>query len=225
MNMESFTTNESAAVVFWGATEKTYTYENDVLLDLFFKQICVNDIHRIGDINRLSQNEVVNRTSYYQDYYRANAMAYMIGGDPTLEIWTDSLKQFSSEDISVIQNKDSVTVSVSNNGLCDISLCSIEDLGLSYFQKAEKVSTYTFTGVDIPCYINVNKHNYIPYTFNENVTINSKVIDSGSALVGNNITVGATTITDGGTLTIKANNKVTLNANFNCELGGTLIIK
>ena len=109
--------------------------------------------------------------------------------------------------------------------MCDISLCSMEDLGLSYFKKVEGVRTYTFTGVDVPCYINVNKHNYIPYTFNENVTINSKVINNKSALVGKNITVGGTTITNGGVLTIKANNTVTLDSNFSCELGGTLIIE
>ena len=223
--MESFTTNESAAVVLLGATEKTYRDENSVLAEKYFNNLYKKGISRLGDINLLSQNELVNIASYSRDYYRANAMAYMIGGDPTLELWTDNPKQFSPEDIEVIQNKDSVIVSVSNNGLCDISLCSMSDMGLSYFQKAEKVSSYTFASVDVPCYINVNKHNYIPYTFNENVTINSKVIDNRSALVGNNITVGATTITDGGTLTIRANNKVTLNANFNCELGGTLIIE
>ena len=223
--MEHFTTNESAAVAFLGATENTYTGENDTLAKLFFKQIYKNGISRLGDINKLSQTELVNIISYYQDLYKANAMAYMIGGDPTLELWTANPKQFSSEDIEVIQNKDSVTVSVSNNGMCDISLCSMEDLGLSYFKKVEGVRTYTFTGVDVPCYINVNKHNYIPYTFNENVTINSKIINNKSALVGKNITVGGTTITNGGVLTIKANNTVTLNSNFSCELGGTLIIE
>ncbi|MBR5804201.1 MAG: hypothetical protein IKY31_07695 [Bacteroidaceae bacterium] len=223
--MEDFITKESAAVLFLGATEDTHSGENDLLSELFFEHICIDSTYRIGDINKSSQTILVNRACSNQDLYKANAMAYMIGGDPTLELWTDNPKRFSPEDIEVIQNKDSVIVSVSNNGLCDISLCSIEDLGLSYFQKAKKVSTYTFTGVDVPCYISVNKHNYIPYTFNEDVTIRSKVIDNGSALVGNNITVGATTITDSGTLTIKANNNVTLNTNFNCELGGTLIIK
>lgn len=222
--MESFTTNESAAVAFWGATEETYSRENNKLTDMIFKNLYKNNAYRLGDINLLSQVEAVN-TPNGIDCFKANAMAYMIGGDPTLGLWTDNPMYFPSENIEVIQNKDSVTVSVAYNGLCDISLCSMKDLGLSYFKKVEGARTYTFTGVDVPCYINVNKHNYIPYTFNGNVTVNSKVLDNKSALVGNNITVGGTTITDGGTLTINANNTVTLNANFSCELGGTLIIE
>lgn len=224
MSYGVFTTKGSAAVAFLGATEETGNQVNYYYSKKVFEQIYNNAIYRIGDINLMAQSQTMNSFPA-PDLAKANAMSYLWGGDPTLELWTDSIKQFSSEDIEVIQNKDSVTVSVSNNGLCDISICSIDDLGLSYFHKVEKVNSYTFVGVDVPCYINVNKHNYIPYTFNENVTINSKVIDNRSALVGNNITVGATTITDGGTLTIRANNKVTLNANFNCELGGTLIIE
>ena len=92
-------------------------------------------------------------------------MAYMLGGDPTLGLWTDYSKHFSPTDIEVIQNKDSVTVSVSNIGPCDISLYSIDDL--SYFEKADRVNSYTFVGVDVPCYICVNKQNYVPYIFNE----------------------------------------------------------
>jgi len=65
----------------------------------------------------------------------------------------------------------------------------------------------------------------LPYTFNGNVTVSSKTIDNKSALVGNDITIGETTIADSGTLTIKAQNGVTLNAGFECEIGGSLIIK
>lgn len=65
----------------------------------------------------------------------------------------------------------------------------------------------------------------LPYTFNGNVTVNSKTIDNKSALVGNDITIGETTIADSGTLTIKAQNKVTLNAGFECKIGGILEIK
>ena len=220
--MEHFTTNESAAVAFWGATEDTNSPENNKLSGMISRHIYENKVYRLGDINKLSQFEAVN-TSYGLSYFRANAMAYMLGGDPTLGLWTDYSKYFSPTDIEVIQNKDSVTVSVTNIGPCDISLYSIDDL--SYFEKADRVNSYTFVGVDVPCYICVNKQNYVPYIFNEDVVISSKVIDNKSALVGKNIAVGETTITNSGTLTIKANNTVTLGGGFSCELGGSLIIE
>ena len=220
--MEHFTTNESAAVAFWGATEDTNSPENNKLSGMISRHIYENKVYRLGDINKLSQFEAVN-TSYGLSYFRANAMAYTLGGDPTLGLWTDYSKYFSPTDIEVIQNKDSVTVSVTNIGPCDISLYSIDDL--SYFEKADRVNSYTFVGVDVPCYICVNKQNYVPYIFNEDVVISSKVIDNKSALVGKNITVGETTITNSGTLTINANNTVTLGGGFSCELGGSLIIE
>lgn len=224
--MESFTTSNIAAVAFFGSTiEASHSVCNN-LSQTFFKQIYDNGVYRIGDINLTAQVQAV--TSSYtviEGIMERNAASFLWGGDPTLELWTDTPQYFSSEDIEVIQNKDSVTVTVADSMKCGISLCSMEDLGLSYFQKVEDVSSYTFVGVDVPCYINVNKHNYLPYTFNENVIVNSKTIDNKSALVGNNITIGETTITNGGTLTIKAQNEVTLNAGFECKKGGILEIK
>lgn len=155
----------------------------------------------------------------------ANAISYLWGGDPSLELWTDNPIMFQSNDIEILQDKDEITVTISNAGEYNISLCSIEDFGLSHFQEAKGVNSYTFNGVDVPCYINVNKHNYIPYTFNENVFIENKNYDRGSALVGKNITIEESSIAEGGSLSIKANEKVTLNGTFTCNIGGKLEIK
>lgn len=223
--MESFTTSNVAAVAFFGSTIETSHGPCSSLSKTFFKHIYDNDIYRIGDINLTAEMQVINSTVKDNGFEKRNAASFLWGGDPTLELWTDNPKCFYSEDIEVIQNKDSVTVLIADSMRCNISLCSMDDFGLSYFQKVEDVSSYTFVGVEVPCYINVNKHNYLPYTFNGNVTVNSKTIDNKSALVGNDITIGETTITNGGTLTIKAQNEVTLNAGFECKIGGNLIIK
>ena len=223
--MESFTTNNVAAVAFFGSTIETSHGPCSSLSKTFFKHIYDNDIYRIGDINLTAEMQVINSTVKDNGFEKRNAASFLWGGDPTLELWTDNPKCFYSEDIEVIQNKDSVTVLIADSMRCNISLCSMDDFGLSYFQKVEDVSSYTFVGVEVPCYINVNKHNYLPYTFNGNVTVNSKTIDNKSALVGNDITIGETTITNGGTLTIKAQNEVTLNAGFECKIGGNFIIK
>lgn len=220
--MEHFTTKESAAVAFLGAAEETNNQVNHCYSINLFDYIYSNMVYRIGDINLMSQIQTMIEFPS-PALTEANAMAYLWGGDPTLKLWTDCPCNFSPDDIVVIQNKDSITVSVSNIDSCEISLCSIDDL--SYFKKAKNVNSYTFTGVDVPCYICVDKQNYIPYVFNEDVVIDSKVISNKSALVGKNITIEETTITNGGTLTIKANKTVTLDNNFSCELGGTLIIK
>lgn len=63
------------------------------------------------------------------------------------------------------------------------------------------------------------------YTFNENVFIENKNYDRGSALVGKNITIEESSIAEGGSLSIKANEKVTLNGTFTCNIGGKLEIK
>ncbi len=223
--MESFTTKNIAAVAFFGSTIDASHGSCTNLAKTFFKHIYDNDIYRIGDINLTAEMQVINSTVVSYGHEKRNAASFLWGGDPTLELWTDNPKSFSPEDIEVIQNKDSVTVLIADSMRCNISLCSMDDFGLSYFRKVENVSSYTFVGVDVPCYINVNKHNYLPYTFNGNVTVNSKTIDNKSALVGNDITIGETTITNGGTLTIKAQNEVTLNAGFECKKGGILEIK
>lgn len=82
-------------------------------------------------------------------------------GDPEMPIYTSAPQNFSAAQISVASNGN-VTVSTGGVDNCTIALTSIDN-GQSYFEVAEDVSSYTFTGVNSRCYVTITKHNYRPY--------------------------------------------------------------
>lgn len=85
-------------------------------------------------------------------------------GDPELPIYTSRPYTFSN--ISITTNiANQVTVSTGGIDGCTIALVSADN-GVSYFDVAEDVSSYTFTDVYAPCYVTVTKHNYKAYTSN-----------------------------------------------------------
>lgn len=82
-------------------------------------------------------------------------------GDPEMPIYTSAPQDFTNVQISVNGNGD-VTVSTGGITGCTIALTSLDN-GVSYFNVAEDVSSYTFTEVDARCYVTITKHNYRPY--------------------------------------------------------------
>ena len=149
-------------------------------------------------------------------------------GDPTMEIFTETPQKFSQPTITT--NGTSVTVSTGGVPGCTIAVTSM-DYGNSYFQVVENISSHTFTNVETPYCVTITKHNYVPYTYPEDVYIQNQVIEKDYYIQGRNIYVGnsVTTSKPQGDVVIKkdahvifdATGEVVFDNGFECEAGST----
>lgn len=165
--LEMFTSSSAGAVAFLGATEPSYTVVNHTYDKYLYNTIFNNGIYNIGQINNMAQVQTLNFFSN-SSQAMANAFAYLWGGDPSLELWTNTISEFST----ITVNRQGSTVTVNTNGVpdCKITLYSASDNGISYFSSEEGAGLAQFSNVTMPCYISVNKHNYIPYVIKMNTS-------------------------------------------------------
>lgn len=96
--------------------------------------------------------------------YRYLQFAINPMGDPEMPIYTDTPSSFSN--VTINPNNNNTAIQVSTGGIpgCRIAVVSKDDNGETYFEVADNVSSYTFTGINTACYVTVTKHNYCPYT-------------------------------------------------------------
>ena len=161
-----------------------------------------------------------------------NAFSYCCFGDPSLRVWTDSIKQFPIPTIEIIAG--SVNISFNTITDYDIIVASESD-GL--IAKYHSVSNSL--AIPVPSAsstIALHKNNYESYLFDyiatnyvQNKTINRRTFTSLSPIaIGNNVTseipVGNVVIEDGGLLQIKQSSEVTILNGFECQMGGQLIV-
>lgn len=224
--LENFTRGTNGSVAFLGATRASYTIENHTLDKELYNHIYDDGFYNIGDV--LVQANIQTMTTHSNNSSSIhNTKIYLWGGDPSLEIWTDTPNQFSS--VSISDNGTNVTVSTGGISDCDIIVCSTLDDGDSYFEVAEGVSSHTFNSVARPYYVTVKKHNYIPYlsdTYVQNKTLSSDAFISGNNIyIGSSVTTnepsGQVTIQNGADILFDAKNDVNLDGLFEAELGGT----
>lgn len=243
------------AVGIFGATQSSYSGNNDALTIGMFDAMWSNpglfvkfgsqgiqnpnlnpheDIYSMGDVlnqGLLRMCQTWNDVGWNGERYTHELFHYF--GDPSMEIYTQKPSTFSN--VKVTQNGNTVTVNTGGVSNCKIVLCSKADNGESYFSVADKTSSHTFTNVNVPCYICVTKHNYIPYFFNEDVYIQNKTLTGKNAFTGKNIKIGknvTSSVTQGDVkistdaeVIINADNNVLLDAGFKCEKGGVLKIE
>ncbi len=227
--LENFTRGTNGAVAFLGATRESYTRENHTLDKELYSHIYDDGFYNIGDV--LIQANIQTMTTHSNNSSSIhNTKIYLWGGDPSLEIWTDTPTQFSN--VSISDNGMNVTVSTGGISNCDIIVCSTLDDGDSYFKVAKGVSSHTFSSVVRPYYVTVKKHNYIPYlsdTYVQNKTLSSDAFISGSNIyIGSSVTTkepsGQVTIQNGANILFNAQNDVNFDRLFETELGGTFEI-
>ena len=153
-------------------------------------------------------------------------------GDPSMELYTATPSSFTS--ISVYESGTSVTV---NTGVanCRIIICSMHDMGASYYNVVDNISSFTFTNVVKPYYITVTKHNYKPYIYPQDVYIQNHTFTSDRMIIGRNIFVGSNVtpsqsqgpvvIKNGVNVVFSAEQDVVLDGGFETELGGAFEIE
>lgn len=227
--LENFTRGTKGSVAFLGATRASYTIENHTLDKELYNHIYDDGFYNIGDV--LVQANIQTMTTHSNNSSSIhNTKIYLWGGDPSLEIWTDTPNQLTN--ISISDNGTNVTVSTGVVSNCDIIVCSTLDDGDSYYEIAEGVSSHTFNSVVRPYYVTVKRHNYIPYlsdTYVQNKTLTSDAFISGKNIyIGSSVTSnepsGQVLIENGADILFDATNDVTLDGLFEAELGGTFEI-
>lgn len=171
-------------------------------------------------------------TSNPTNSYKDNRFSYCCFGDPSLRVWTDSIKLLPTPSIEMTSG--SINICVGNIMDYDIIIAS-ESNGLiaSYHSTT---NNYTIPLPSVSCTIAIHKNNYESYLFDyiptnyvQNKNIKRKTLTSSSPIaIGNNVTTeiptGNVVIEDGGILQIKQNSEVNIPNGFECKLGGQLII-
>lgn len=211
-----------------GSTSDSWHYENNWYNKFLYKMI--NSANEgLGFININAHTLCLSTPN---SFYKDNTFSYCCFGDPSLRVWTDSIKMFPTPSIEITSS--SINISVGNITDYEIIIAS-ESNGLiaSYHSTS---NNYTIPLPSVSCTIAIHKSNFKSYLFDyistnyvQNKSIKRRTLTSSSPIViGNNVTTekpsGNVVIEDGGILQIKQNSEVSIPNGFECKLGGQLII-
>lgn len=167
---EAFIRNPNGgAIAYWGSSREGWSAEGGYGASLrydeyFLKKLYSNslnyDDHTLGYIASEAKEAAFQRPIGANRFllYCINVM-----GDPELPIYTATPSSFSSA--TVTKSGDTVTVNSGGVSGCRIAVTS-EDMGESYFDVRENVSSATFTNVTMPYSVCITKFNYKPYVKN-----------------------------------------------------------
>ena len=161
---ENFTNGQNGAVAFLGATRTTCTGVNNTLDRELYNHIYDHGIYNIGNF----LIEATIQTLIDENYTwcsKMNTEAYLWCGDPSLELWTQTLNEFNN--VTITENSGDVTVSTGGVDECTICVMSSDDGGETYWDVARDVSSSTFSNVPRPYFVTITKHNYIPFLAEE----------------------------------------------------------
>ena len=167
--LETFTRSDHGAVAFLGANKASETTANHYFNKKIFDYIYNRGCYHIGDVNNLAHYDVIcNIDSAQQKNARYNSLIYLWGGDPSLELWTNTPQKIQGvelhEDNTIriqIPNLSNYTVSVvtESNELIDI--------------RSTSNGICTLPSIPTNVYYVINCHNYIPYIIKYDVTTNN----------------------------------------------------
>lgn len=226
--MDSYMNEEHGIASGLGSTIETWKNINNKYNKYLYTMIN-SENEGLGFISINAHKKYMSSLSNYK---KDNLFSYCCFGDPSLRIWTDSIKRFPTPTIEMAFG--SINISFGDITDYDIVLAS-ESNGLI----AKYHSTSNSYNIPLPsdlCTIAIHKRNYESYLFDyittnyvQNKTIKRRTFTFLSPLaIGNHVTpelpTGNVVIEDGGILQIKQHSEVTIPNGFECKLGGQLII-
>lgn len=182
----NFMNSSKGTIAYFGSSRNGLYYENlsigpSLLYDSFFfnklfSGYPLDGKYRFGAVAAEAKRQFADiANSNETNGFRYLQFAINPLGDPELPIYTSTPLTFSNIIITK-NNPHEITVSTYGISGCTIALVSTDN-GISYFDVAENVSSYTFTDVFSPCYVTVTKHNYKAYV--------SDVVYPTFAILGN----------------------------------------
>lgn len=162
--LETFTKSNHGAVAFVGATRPTDTETNSQFNKLLFQKLLNDGVYHLGDLNMSAHLQHINYAATNQQGYdyndiSINALSYICGGDPTLEIWTDSPIRTGA---TVTSGNGYITINTESGlGNYTVNISSIDGELLSTIHCS--TSTCTFPIPANRFLFSIDKHNRIPY--------------------------------------------------------------
>ena len=221
--------SDHCSSAYVGGSVPVFTNAFNQFILKYFPNLLDNGYCNLGDLVLTSNIECFG----YGNTAIDNALSTICGGDPSLELWTDSQNTFDGIDFSINGN----TLTIAANSIQNFNVNIADEDGLL-------IGKYTSTGntVSIPinenCDISINKHNYVPYVVHidsenqyiQNTTISENTIFTNTPIfIGRSVTTsipfGNVTIEPDATVIIKKGSGVTIKNGFECKSGAEFIIK
>ena len=225
--LETFLRSNHGAVSFLGATMPSIHSGNDTFNSFLFSCLYNGEKYNLGDLVRTAhiQNITYQTNDSIRDLNRDNALIYICGGDPSLEIWTGQPQVFNN-----------LTFTPTSDGQLMLNTNMTEDVLVHVVSEyGEKFWTVPISSSGIlpsygnVCYYAINRHNYIPYIlrvdFTSNTIQNMTFTDNNLYMATPISICSPTIVKEGSSLQLNVNNGVTINDGFSVEKGGQLLIK
>ncbi len=213
---EAFSKADDAATAILGATRPSYTSANHAYDEKLFSTAFDSDINYIGGISNEASKTIITQ---YGSYGEQNAKMYLWLGEPSIELWTNTLQQYTN--VQITDNGSSITV---NSGIGGSDICvSSSNNGDDYYEVETNTSSHTFSGIsssDRPLYITVTKHNYIPYTAVTGGTFTTNQYWLGNIDILENVIINSgvsLTIDPGTVLSFKDDKNITVNGTLDAQ--------
>ena len=233
--LETYLKESVSCAAFLGATADTYTFINYTYFEKLFEYFLYRKEYFLGNIIRSAMMEtlMLNHKSLHSKY---NAFSYLCGGDPALELWTDSVQEITG--VNVERTESGVSVNLGTLSDCVISVVSGDGVLISNTQTSREESVYLCDIDD--GYISIHKHNFIPYICrvahkNGILYLQNEVLDYDMKIIADNTILGSsvTSIKPEGPVVISAGRNVCMQSarnteirdSFFCEKGAVLEIK
>ena len=228
--MRSFTQSDHCAIAYLGDTYPMYTYEANSYLIRFFERLLDEHDYHIGHLNLFTHLNILGNSYAMIN----NAFGYICAGDPSLELWTGVQKTFQDVNLSLIQDSIAIIVGNTNNYKVNV----VNEAGVLLGSYVSENGCCKIPANNDVCYVNIDKHNYIPYIIH--IDKDSHYIQDTS-LYGNSFYYGApmkigydvtattnygnVSIMPGAKVQVLKGNGVTIKNGFECKLGAEFIIK
>ena len=229
--LKSFLCADHGAVSVFGATTISLANANRTFIQHLYDKLLNLDIYNLGRLIVLSHIASINSMGTNAII---NAVQYLCGGDPSLEIWTKQSDSFENISISNLGNTITIDSDIINSYTINI-----------VSEDGELLNSYNVSGtssvISVPnynCYIILSKKGYAPYVINvnaednyiQNTAFSDYTIYINSPIaVGYDVTTtkpyGNVSIEPGGHVILKKGQGVTINNGFECKSGAILEIK
>ena len=229
--METFTRSSKGAVACIAATDGVHPSSGSLYDQKIFQKLFYNNVWNIGNLNLQAHFASFPGNIMAQHI----AFLFLLGADPTLEIWTGTPNNYSN--VSITKSGSSMTVS--SPSFCSSDTISVvSEAGELLARYSISGSSCTFTIPSGNFYFAVNRHNYYPYVTycstsgyiqNKTIDVNS-YYDATPMNVGYDVTssqsYGNVKVKSGSRLTIKkGSGGVTIKNGFECEQGAEMVIE
>ena len=238
--LHDFIKNKYGAVAFLGASRDIWTEAAHTLNKYLYTMLYNNDIYEFSYLNNAAQIKNILTFPYSKEngslsYAISNAISFICGGDPSLEIWTDTISKFENFDITY----EDGFININSQTIEDYTITLFSQTDSSYFKKITvEGKNATISNVPSSFILSINKHNYMPlvynisngdiYMQNENYALTREIIGN-NVYIGNNVTetqpFGNITIKSGAELNINAKGQTIINKGVMIEKGAKTYIK